>query len=50
MPLCPPLIPCWDDLPPKHREELLRILGRMLTEQIDHALATAGKGVTHEPH
>ena len=29
------------------REELLRILGRMLTERIDHA---GRKGVTNEPH
>jgi hypothetical protein len=34
-------------LPPNHREELLRILGRMLTERIDQA---ARKGVTNDPH
>jgi hypothetical protein len=42
----PAPVPCWEELPPNHREELLRILGRMLTEQIDRS---ARKGVTHDP-
>jgi hypothetical protein len=39
-------VPCWEELPAKHREELLRILGRMLTEQIARS---AREGVTHDP-
>jgi hypothetical protein len=33
----PPIaaIPQWNSLPPKQREELLRILARMLTEQLE---------------
>jgi hypothetical protein len=30
----PPPVPRWLDLPTSRREELLRILGRMLAEQI----------------
>jgi hypothetical protein len=34
-------------LPPNHREELLRILGRMLGERIDQD--AAGKEVLNDP-
>jgi hypothetical protein len=37
-----PITPRWQDLPPQRQEEVLRILGRMLTEQINQ---TAEKGV-----
>jgi hypothetical protein len=40
-------IPRWEELPSNRREELLRILGRMLTVQVERA-ATA-KGVSDEP-
>lgn len=30
-----PLTPLWDDLLPIQRVELLRLLGRMLTERLD---------------
>jgi hypothetical protein len=43
----PPPIPRWEELPASRREELLRILGRMLNEQVERA---AGKGVGDEPH
>jgi len=41
-PFTPP-IPCWENLPPRHREELLRILSRMLAERLDH-MDIAAKG------
>jgi hypothetical protein len=40
-------IPRWEELPTNRREELLRILGRMLTEQVERTAAT--KGVNDEP-
>ena len=46
-PLTNPPIPRWEDLPPCHREELLRILGRMLTGQIDQAANV--QEASHEP-
>lgn len=40
-------IPRWEELPTHRREELLRILGRMLTEQVERPATT--KGVSNEP-
>jgi hypothetical protein len=40
-------IPRWEELPTNRREELLRILGRMLTEQVERAANTMG--VSDEP-
>ena len=37
-----PLIPSWENLPPHHREELLRILSRMLADRLGHAAAKGG--------
>ena len=45
-PFLPPT-PSWQELPPKQREELLRILGRMLTERIDQAIR---RGETSDSH
>jgi hypothetical protein len=42
------LIPRWEELPSSRREELLRILGRMLAEQVERTATT--KGVSDEPH
>jgi hypothetical protein len=41
-----PSEPRWQDLPPKRREELLRLLGRMLDERL--AIADAPAEVAHE--
>lgn len=41
------MIPRWKDLPPNQREELLRILGRMLAEQIEQAAVV--REASHEP-
>jgi hypothetical protein len=38
-------IPRWEELPTNRREELLRILGRMLTEQVERPT----KGGSNEP-
>jgi hypothetical protein len=48
MPTLPPDQPGWQDLPPKRREELLRLLGRMLDDRL--ALAAADQEVTHDRH
>ena len=45
--LTKPPIPRWEELPSPHREELLRILGRMLSEQIDRPVVAVE--VTDEP-
>jgi len=37
-----PPIPSWENLLPQHREELLRILSRMLADRIAHAAAKGG--------
>jgi hypothetical protein len=47
MPMSLLSIPRWEELPTNRREELLRILGRMLTEQVERAANT--KGVSDEP-
>jgi hypothetical protein len=41
-------IPRWEELPSDRREELLRIFGRMLTEQVERTAAR--KGVSDESH
>lgn len=41
-------IPRWEDLPTNRREELLRILGRMLAEHVERITAAA-KGVSNDP-
>ncbi len=38
--------PRWQDLPSERREELLRLLGRMLTDRL--AVADAAEEVTHD--
>ncbi len=43
-PRLPPLLPQWHDLPTTHREELLRLLGRMLAGQ----LAASTEEESHE--
>ena len=47
--LSPPLAwtPLWDDLTPVQRGELLRLLGRMLTERLDRDDARVGE-VAHD--
>jgi hypothetical protein len=42
-----PLAPLWDDLTPVQRGELLRLLGRMLTERLDRDGARVGE-VAHD--
>jgi hypothetical protein len=39
----------WDALTPDRREELLRVLGRMLDDRLDHRADPAGE-VAHERH